>query len=153
MLADRVHEVIDWYPFGYDERQYNSPGFRLPIGSLMRAIHGQWPEYHTSGDDLDLIDDAQIGEAVDVIVEIVRGLDETRSYVNQSPFGEPQLGRRGIYEAVGGSEIPDLQLAMLWVLNLSDGAHDLVSIASAADLPLETVTAAADLLLEHGLLA
>ena len=146
------HEILDFYPFGYDERQYNSPGFRLPVGSFMRTIHGQTPEYHTSGDNLDLVDDEQLSEAVDVIVGVVAAMDATRSYVNRVPYGEPQLGTRGIYDAVGGRSIPDFQLAMLWVLNMSDGGHDLAGIADASDLALDTITAAADLLLEHHLI-
>ena len=146
------HEVLDFYPFGYDERQYNSPGFRLPVGSFMRAIHGQTPEYHTSGDNLDLVDDDQLAGAVDVLVDVVTSMDATRSYVNLNPYGEPQLGRRGIYDAVGGKNIPGVQLAMLWVLNHSDGAHDLVEIAEASALPIAAITAAADLLLEHRLI-
>ena len=150
--AGVAHEFLDFYPFGYDERQYNSPGFRLPVGSFMRAIHGRTPEYHTSGDNLDLVDDNQIAQAIEVIVEVLAKMDATRSYVNRAPHGEPQLGRRGIYDAVGGKNIPDFQLAMLWVLNQSDGSHDLVSIASVSGLPIETVTAAADVLLEHDLI-
>ncbi len=146
------HRVIDFYPFGYDERQYNSPGFRAPVGSFMRAIHGQTPEYHTSGDNLDLVDRAQIEQAIEVIGAVVRRVDEARVLRNRAPFGEPQLGRRGIYDAVGGSTIPDLQLAMLWVLNLSDGRRDLRAIARRAQMPYETIEAAADLLVEHDLL-
>ena len=146
------HEFIDFYPFGYDERQYNSPGFGLAVGSFMRAIHGQTSEYHTSGDNLDLVDDEQLTEAIDVITEVIAEMDATRSYVNQAPFGEPQLGKRGIYDAVGGKNIPDLQLALLWVLNMSDGSHDLVAIAERSGLPSETIEAASDLLLEHDLI-
>ena len=146
------HEFIEFYPFGYDERQYNSPGFGLAVGSFMRAIHGQTPEYHTSGDNLDLVDDDQLSDAITVVTDVVMAMDATRSYMNRAPFGEPQLGKRGIYDAVGGNSIPDFQLAVLWVLNQSDGAHDLVSIADRSRLPMETISAAADLLLEHDLL-
>lgn len=147
------HRIIDFYPFGYDERQYNSPGFRAPVGSFMRAIHGQTPEYHTSGDDLGLIDVGRLDEAIDVIEAVIRRVDEARVLRNRAPHGEPQLGRRGIYDAVGGSTIPDFQLAMLWVLNLSDGRRDMRAIARRSSLPLETIEAAADLLVEHDLLS
>lgn len=146
------HEILDFYPFGYDERQYNAPGFGLAVGSFMRAIHGQTSEYHTSGDNLELVDDGQLAEAIDVVTDVVLAMDQTRSYVNRAPFGEPQLGKRGIYAGVGGSRIQDLQFAMLWVLNQSDGAHDLVSIATRSGLPLDSIEAAADLLLEHDLI-
>ena len=146
------HRVLDFDPFGYDERQYNTPGFRLPVGSFMRSIHGEKPEYHTSGDNLDALDLNRLEEAVDVIARVIEALDETRAYHNLAPFGEPQLGKRGIYDAIGGKSIPDLQLAMLWVLNMSDGRHDLVSIAGRSGLSLETIESAADLLLENDLI-
>ena len=126
--------IIDFFPYGYDERQYNSPGFRLPVGSLMRGRHGQFPEYHTSADNLAFVSAANAGRVARVPSQaIVDVLDGNRTYRTSRPYGEPQLGRRGLYRAIGGTDIPDLQLAMLWVLNLSDGEHDLLDIAE----PLE----------------
>jgi aminopeptidase-like protein len=73
--------------------------------------------------------------------------------VNLNPKCEPQLGRRGLYAAVGGlKDAPAQQMAMLWVLNLSDGRHSLLEIAERAGLPFAKIRAAADLLLAHGLL-
>jgi len=149
--SDVSHRFLDFYPYGYDERHYNSPGFRLPVGSFMRSVHGQTPEYHTSGDNLDLVDPAQLEEALDVLTRVIEVVDRNLTYVNQAPYGEPQLGKRGLYEAIGGKNIADLQLAMLWVLNLSDGEHDLLAIAERSDLPFDTVAEAADLLAETGL--
>jgi len=117
----------------------------------MRSVHGQTPEYHTSGDNLDLVDPAQLEEALDVLTRVIEVVDRNLTYVNQAPYGEPQLGKRGLYEAIGGKNIADLQLAMLWVLNLSDGEHDLLAIAERSDLPFDTVAEAADLLAETGL--
>ena len=95
----------------------------------------------------------QLEESVDAAYAILTALDANRTYKNLAPYGEPQLGSRGIYRAMGGDNDPaDLQLAMLWVLNLSDGAHDLIAIAERAGLPLETLSAAADLLVRHDLL-
>jgi aminopeptidase-like protein len=151
--AGHPHQLIDFFPYGYDERQYNSPGFRLPVGSLMRGRHGQFPEYHTSADDLTFVSAARLAESWQVVASIVDVLDGNRRYRNLAPFGEPQLGRRGLYRAMGGTDIPDLQLAMLWVLNLSDGAHALLEIADRAGMPFRAIRAAADLLEQHGLLA
>ncbi|HSB86531.1 MAG TPA: DUF4910 domain-containing protein [Ilumatobacteraceae bacterium] len=155
VLASRGPEnrVIDFFPYGYDERQYNSPGFRLPVGSLMRGRHGMFPEYHTSADNLAFVSGERMCESLEVLAEILAVVDGDRVFTNQSPFGEPQLGRRGLYGALGGSNIPDGQLAMLWVLNLSDGAHSLMDIAERAGMPFSTVAATADVLVEHGLLA
>jgi aminopeptidase-like protein len=152
VLAKHEHQLIDFFPYGYDERQYNSPGFRLPVGSLMRGRHGMFPEYHTSGDDLSFVKPERLQESFEVLQQAIEVLDGDRRYKNLEPFGEPQLGKRGLYRAMGGTSIPDLQFAMLWVLNLSDGEHSLLQVAERARLPFASVKAAADLLLSHGLL-
>jgi aminopeptidase-like protein len=151
--SELEHQVIDFFPYGYDERQYNSPGFRLPVGSLMRGRHGQFPEYHTSGDDLAFVSSDRLAESLRVMEGITGVLLGNATYVNLAPHGEPQLGRRGLYRALGGTNIPDLQMALLWVLNLSDGHHSLLDIAERAKASFRSIRAAADILLEHGLLA
>jgi aminopeptidase-like protein len=145
-------QIIDFFPYGYDERQYNSPGFRLAVGSLMRGRHGQFPEYHTSGDNLAFVSPARLTESLGICRDIVDVLESDRQYTNTSPYGEPQLGRRGLYRALGGTSIPNLQFAMLWVLNLSDGQHSLLDIARRANTSFAAIRAAADLLAQHGLL-
>ena len=148
-----AHELIDYFPFGYDERQYNSPGFRLAVGSLMRARHGRFPEYHTSADDLGFVSPARLQESLDVCSAILDVLDGNRVYRNTSPFGEPQLGRRGLYRAMGGEpDVADLELAMLWVLALSDGGHSLLDVAERSGLRFALVQRAAEHLNAHGLL-
>lgn len=147
-----AHQLIDFFPYGYDERQYNAPGFRLPVGSLMRGQHGQFPEYHTSGDDLSFVSAERLAESFRVLAKIIELLDGNLRYRNLAPYGEPQLGRRGLYRALGGSGIPDLQMAMLWVLNLSDGTQSLLDIAQRSRLEFAVVRAAAELLARHGLL-
>ena len=150
---DGGSRCIDFFPYGYDERQYNSPGFRMPIGALMRGRHGQFPEYHTSADDRDFISGARLVEAMEVVGSITGAIAGNGLYRNTSPEGEPQLGRRGLYRALGGSSPADLQMAMLWVLSSTDGDHDLLSIAERSGLSFQVVRSAADLLLEHDLLA
>jgi len=150
---DAEHELIDFFPYGYDERQFNSPGFRIPVGSLMRARHGRFPEYHTSGDNLSFVSGSRLLESLDVVQQILQVLESNRRYRNTKPFGEPQLGKRGIYRALGGQADPaELQLAMLWVLCLSDGAHSLLDVADRSGLPFGTCRKAAELLREHELL-
>jgi aminopeptidase-like protein len=146
------HAVIDFFPYGYDERQFNSPGFRIPIGSLMRGRHGKFPEYHTSADNLSFVSPARMAESLHLCRSVVDVLQGNAAYQNLAPFGEPQLGRRGLYRAIGGTNIPDLQLALLWVLNLSDSRHTLLDIAERAQMDFGAVRAAADALVEHGLL-
>jgi aminopeptidase-like protein len=147
------HQVIDFFPYGYDERQYNSPGFRLPVGSLMRGRHGQFPEYHTSADNPDFVQADRLAESLDVCRRVAELLEGNRTYRNLAPFGEPQLGRRGLYRATGGTDIPGLELALLWVLTLSDGRHSLLDVAERSGTPFATVRRAADMLVEAGLLA
>jgi aminopeptidase-like protein len=155
VLRDRGagDHLIDFFPYGYDERQYNSPGFRAPVGSVMRGRHGMFPEYHTSADDLGFVSGERLAESLEVVRGIVDVLEANRRYRNLAPDGEPQLGKRGLYRATGGTNIPDLNLAMLWVLTLSDGWHDLLAVAERAALPFATIRFAADRLCEAGLLA
>jgi aminopeptidase-like protein len=152
VLRDRVdHQIIDYFPYGYDERQYNSPGFRAPVGSLMRGRHGRFPEYHTSADNLQFVSGDRLAESLAVVQEIVGVVDTDRVLANVEPFGEPQLGKRGLYRAVGGTDVPDLEFAMLWVLNQSDGEHSLLDIAERSGVDYSVVAAAARLLTEHDL--
>jgi aminopeptidase-like protein len=144
--------VIDFYPYGYDERQYNSPGFRAPVGSLMRGRHGEFPEYHTSADNLTFVGAAQLAESFDVLTRILGVLDRNRTLFNTEPYGEPQLGSRNLYAALGGTTIPDAQLAMLWVLNQADGDTSLLDIAERSGVPFDSIVATAALLERHGLL-
>jgi aminopeptidase-like protein len=147
------HQTIDFFPYGYDERQYNSPGFRLPVGSLMRGRHGKFPEYHTSADNPSLVSPEHMAESLCVLRDVIELLQGNASYSNMAPWGEPQLGKRGLYQALGGTNIPDLQLALLWVLNLSDGTHSLLDIAERAGMSFRSIRAAADMLQQHGLLS
>jgi aminopeptidase-like protein len=147
------YELIDFFPYGYDERQYNSPGFRLPVGSLMRGRHGRFPEYHTSADNPSFVSGERMVESLRVLEALLGIVDRDRRLLNLRPEGEPQLGRRGLYRAIGGTDIPDIQFAMLWVLNLSDGEHSLLDIAERSGTDFAAIAAAADLLEAHELLA
>jgi aminopeptidase-like protein len=151
--SGRPHEVLDFSPYGYDERQYCSPGFNLPVGLLMRSCYGRFPEYHTSADNLDFIKPAALADSLDAVVRVIDILEGNRSYLNLSPRGEPQLGRHGLYAPMGGTPTSrEEELAMLWVLNQSDGSHDLLAIAQRAGLAFALVRTAADRLLSAGLL-
>jgi aminopeptidase-like protein len=143
-----AHELLEFSPTGYDERQYNSPGYQLPVGRLSRTPFGRYAEYHSSADDLDFVKPEQLAAAFDACLQIVGVLDLNRRFLNRLPMGEPQLGRRGLYaEQAGASEI-----ALLWVLNLSDGHHDLLEIAERSGLPFADIATAAARLQEHDLL-
>lgn len=149
-----VHRIVPFEPFGYDERQFGSPGIDLPVGCLMRTPHGQYPEYHTSADDLDFVKDDSLSDSLAKAMAIVDLLEHNRIFENLNPKCEPQLGRRGIYRAVGGHADPTAgQTALLWVLNQSDGSHSLLDIAERSGLPFGSIRCAAATLKEHALLA
>jgi aminopeptidase-like protein len=152
--SGRPHRVVDFTPYGYDERQYCSPGFDLPVGCLTRSTWAGYPEYHTSADDLDLVRPEHLQDSLEACWAVLQVLEGDRRYLNLSPKGEPQLGRRGLYGSIGGrSDAEERQLAMLWVLNLSDGSHSLLDVADRAGLPFTLVAEAAAALEGVGLLA
>ena len=145
-------KILPFAPVGYDERQYCSPGFDLPVGCLMRSVWGTFPEYHTSADNLDFLAPESLGESFQVCASIFDLLENNRSYKNLAPFCEPQLGSRGLYHSTGGIS-PETEInARLWVLNMSDGTHSLLDIAERSGLPFSILNDAADLLSRNGLL-
>jgi aminopeptidase-like protein len=152
--SGEVFEIRQFSPYGYDERQFCSPGFNLPVGCFMRTPHGQFPEYHTSADNLNLVQPQQLSASLSKCVAILHILEHNRRYLNQNPKCEPQLGKRGIYSQIGGQADGKLrELAMLWVLNLSDGSNSLLDIAEKSDLGFPLIQNAACTLQEHGLLS
>jgi aminopeptidase-like protein len=147
------YQAIDFFPYGYDERQYCSPGFNLPVGCFMRTPNGKFPEYHTSADNLDFVQPAQLRDSFNKCLGILTVLEHNHTYLNQNPYCEPQLGKRGLYRAVGGPAGTGInELAMLWTLNLSDGTYSLLDIADRANTDFDTIKQAADALIAHGLL-
>jgi aminopeptidase-like protein len=156
MLRDsgRKGTVQEFSPQGYDERQFCSPGFNLPVGCLMRTPHGCFEQYHTSADNLDLIQPASLGDSFAAAMATIWMLEHNGIYRNLEPHCEPQLGRHGIFTAIRAHPQPqDFQLAILWVLNLGDGENDLLAIARRSGLPFELIAQAADLLASAALVA
>jgi aminopeptidase-like protein len=136
--------IQDFTPYGYDERQYCSPAFNLPVGLFQRSQYGTFPEYHTSGDNLNLIKPCHLAESLRVIMDAIDIIERNRIMLNTNPKCEPALGRRGLYATVGGDKDSSSRImAMLWVLNLSDGAHSLLDIAERANLPFAAIDSAA----------
>lgn len=135
--------VCDFEPYGYDERQYCSPGFNLPVGTLMRTPPGSYPEYHTSADNLDFIRPDSLEETLRVVSDLVDVLETDRICVNTLPKCEPQLGKRGLYRSTGGAGIDARHMAMLWLLNLSDGSNSVFEVAERSGLAYGLVEKAA----------
>jgi aminopeptidase-like protein len=147
-------DVRDFTPYGYDERQYCSAGFNLAVGSLTRTPHGEFPEYHTSADNLDFVRPQSLAGSLAIYVSVLRTLENNGRYINTSPKCEPQLGKRGLYRTLGGlPNAGQIEMALLWVLNFSDGDHTLLDIAERSKLPFDTIHHAAQLLIEKQLLA
>jgi len=147
------YSIIDFYPYGYDDRQYCSPAFNLPIGCLMRTQHGHFPEYHTSEDNLEFVKIPCLADSFTKCLSALYIIENNKRYINLNPKCEPQLGKRGLYHSMG---IPrqdmDAQIALLWVLNLSDGKHNLLDIAEKSGLSFYPIQKATDSLLRCNLL-
>lgn len=147
------YDVIDFSPYGYDERQFCSPGFNLPVGCFMRTPHGKFSQYHTSADNLQLVKPEFLGDSLDKCLSIIDVLEGNAIYVNQNPKCEPQLGKRGLYGSIGGqTERKNYELAMLWVLSFSDKNYSLLDIAEKSGLKFEAIKSAAEALVERKLL-
>jgi aminopeptidase-like protein len=151
--SGRGFRVLNFAPDGYDERQYCSPGINLPVGCFMRTPNGCYPEYHTSADDLSLVSPFAMGESLVQLLRVVQILEQNRRYVNLNSKCEPQLSRRGLHHQIGGIEDPTgVEKAMFWVLNFSDGEHDLLDIAVRSGIEFQGISKATELLREAGLL-
>jgi aminopeptidase-like protein len=149
---DAAARVVDFSPYGYDERQFCSPGFNLPFGRLTRSSNGEYPEYHSSADNFELLDLDAMTQSIRALALIIQRIDGNRRLRSNHPCGEPRLGKRGLFRSTGGKSPADLEFAMLWLLNQADGLHGVVDIAAAAGLGDEIVQQAADALLRAGLL-
>jgi aminopeptidase-like protein len=148
--SGRPHRLLDWFPWGGDERQFCSPGFDLPVGALSRTPADQFPEYHSSADDLELVTPEMLGDSFRLYLEVFDRLERNDRFLNLNPKGEPQLGKRGLYRAVGGGS--SRETALLWVLSLSDGERDLLDISETSGVAFDAIRQAADELLAVDLL-
>ena len=148
------HRIVPFSPYGYDERQYCSPGFDMPVGCLMRSPNGTFPEYHTSADNLDFMRPESLVDSLETLKRIVEIIECDVTYRSLNPKGEPQLGRRGLYKPISGHKDAndDSQMALLWTLNLADGRHSLFEMAERSGLPFATIKTAADALRDKELL-
>lgn len=147
-------QILDFFPYGYDERQFCSPGFDLPVGLFQRSRFGSFPEYHTSADNLDFIRPEHLAKSYSILSAAIAVLENDYHPMTLNPCGEPQLGRRGLYDPVGGKPIErDTGMAYLWIMNLADGNHTLLDIAERAGMPFRVVLEAARRLIETGLIA
>lgn len=155
VLRDKnVNKIIPFNPaVGSDERQYCSPGYNLPVGSLMRTMYTEYPEYHTSLDNKSIMSFEGMAEAVETYAEIARAIEKNKMYSNQFPYGEPQLGPRGLFRSLSDKNRDKEELAMWWLLNYCDGKHDLLTIADMSTLSIDMLHSVAQKLLENGVIS
>jgi len=154
VLRDRhvEHRVVEFTPYGGDERQFCSPGYDLAVGALTRTPYGEYPEYHTSADTPALVTPAALGDSLDVCLGVIDVLESNGRYLNLSPYGEPELGRRGLFRAISGNvDASSPEVALLWVLNYADGHHTLLDVAARSGLSFDRIREAARVLNEHAL--
>ena len=151
--SGRDYDVLEFTPYGYDERQFCSPGINLDVGRITRTPNSGYPEYHTSADNLDFIKADKLAESLQLVLQVVFILENNRTYLNTAPKCEPQLGKRGLYDKAGGKkDIEQYAFAMLWILNQSDGSHSLLDIAIKSNLNFELILNASADLVNSGLL-
>ncbi len=175
-------KILDFWPSGgADERQFSSPGFNIPVGSLMRTVYGTYGEYHTSADNLNFVNKESLANSFSKYFTVIHHLDNLEwteikrdqqskkisknndpVFINLYPKCEPQLGKRGLYHIIGGitNQGKSYQKggAFSWVLNFSDGFNSISDIEKRAkssiedELDFETLLEAANILKEKKLL-
>lgn len=151
--SGEVFEVIDFFPHGSDERQYCSPGFNLPVGSLMRTMYGKYAAYHTSADNKSLISFEAMERTIERYVDMIELIEANKKYLNTMPYCEPQLGKRGLYPTLGSQKASEeFVKIMMWILNLSDGEHDLIAISERSGVEVKKLLPVVERLLESGIL-
>mgnify|MGYP005990252439 CR=1 FL=1 len=130
LKKNNTNKIIPFTPIaGSDERQFCSPGFDLPVGSLMRKRYLEYPEYHSSLDNKELISFDAIEGAVNFCMNIIDDFETNLIFKNTVMNGEPRLGNKGLYPKFSSNQYFDEKLnAILWILNLSDGNHDIKDI-------------------------
>lgn len=145
--------IVDFFPSGSDERQFCSPGFNLPVGSLMRTMYGTYPEYHTSADNKEFVSFEAMEQSIQKYLDVIELIEKNEKYINKMPYCEPQLGKRGLYPTLGSQKgTDDFVEAMMWILNLSDGENDLITIAEKSKIPVKDLLLVVEKLIETGIL-
>ena len=170
------YKIMEFWPSGSDERQYCSPAFNLPVGSLMRTPYDMFDEYHTSEDNLSFMNKKCLADSLLKYLLVIEKLEKNFTdinpkknilekkiskqndpvYENLCPKCEPQLGKRKIYEGIGGVKKQNLlkqKKAIQWILNLSDGTNSLRDIQKRSGLEYEILLEMAELLKNKKLLS
>lgn len=153
--------IYPFVPDGSDERQYSSPGFRLPVTTISKDKYYEYDYYHTSLDNLDFVSGESLAGSIQLYLNAIEILEDNRIIKSLNPNCEAQLGRRGLYPQTGGALNPTKEErgiiknevdVITWVLFLADGQQDLLSISERSGIPFSHVAAVTRKLEEHGLI-
>ena len=151
--SNSEYKIVDFFPSGSDERQFCSPGFNLPVGSLMRTPYGKFSQYHTSEDNLDFVGAHHLADSYVKYINTIFVLENNKKFVNLNPKCEPQLGKRGLYRQIGGQKLSqDSEMAIFWMLNFSDGEHSILDISEKSGIKFEILVDAALKLQQNNLI-
>ena len=161
-LADRVLQNVlqfhapDYIRYSFmkrasDERQYGAAGVNLPVCAFCRSKYHEYPEYHTSADDLSLISPEGLQGSYDVMTKVIRALEHNRHYCMTCPC-EPQLGKRGLYPTISQKGTYNAVRAMQHFTAYADGRNDLIGISNILQIPVDELIPIKEKLMEHQLL-
>lgn len=147
------YEIIDFDPIGSDERQYCSPGFNLPVGSLMRSKYHEYQEYHTSLDNKKLISFEALVNTIQMYFNIVEALELNHCYKNTIMFCEPNMGKRNLYEDLSGAlTMPEQLTTRMRLINYMDGNNSLLQFSEKYNLNILNLKHEVKQLLNKGVL-
>ena len=145
-------ECVDFFPNGSDERQFSSPKIRIPTSSIMRAIYGEYPQYHTSGDDLSLINYDNIIEIANMHIKVLERYEERTCYIICHDGCEPFLSKKNLYREIGATRDSYFDQLRNWIIFLSDGTHSILDISKKLEVSLDKVEKCVIILEEKGVI-
>jgi len=148
---DPEYKKYTWLDRGSDERQYCAPGIDLPIATIMRSKYGQYPEYHTSLDDLSVVTPRGLEGGYNALRQAIQTI-ENNFYPKTTVLGEPQLGKRGLYPTLSTKESGAKVRAMMNLISYCDGKHTLLEIADVIGEPVSELVVILEPLIAGGLI-
>lgn len=161
-LADKVAKNVLYFRYpeykrysflqrGSDERQYNAPGVDLPVCAVCRSKYAEYPEYHTSKDNMGLISPTGLQGAYEVYRDMIEALEYNHKYKIQC-LGEPQLGKRGLYPTISQKGQHELVAALTDFIAYADGTNDIIDISNKIQIPVRNLIPVVKILLKNKLI-
>lgn len=145
------HKSYTFMQRGSDERQYCAPGVDLPFCSVTKTKYGDYPQYHTSGDNLDFVSQKGLEETLEFYKKVVIALENNKKY-RVNCLCEPQLGKRGLYPTISGKNASVHIMAVKHYIAYCDGINDLIDISNATEIKIEDLIEVQNKLIDAGLL-